>query len=35
MLRERHGLPEPVRMDGFPVHVAFVDGERVETAALA
>jgi hypothetical protein len=26
-LREQHGLPEPERMDGFPVHVAFVDGE--------
>jgi hypothetical protein len=34
MLRGQHGLPEPVRMDGFLVHVAFVAGERVETAAV-
>jgi hypothetical protein len=25
-LRERHGLPEPAELQGFPVHVAFVDG---------
>jgi len=25
-LRERHGLPEPARLDDFPVHAAFVDG---------
>ena len=25
-LRERHGLPEPVQLDDFPVHAAFVDG---------
>ncbi|HEX3609981.1 MAG TPA: hypothetical protein VHU14_10005 [Solirubrobacterales bacterium] len=28
-LRERHGLPEPERLDDFPVHAAFVDGSRV------
>jgi hypothetical protein len=27
-LRERHGLPEPEALEDFPVHVAFVDGER-------
>jgi hypothetical protein len=27
-LRERHGLPEPERLDDFPVHAAFVDGAR-------
>ena len=25
-LRARHGLPEPERLDDFPVHRAFVDG---------
>jgi len=35
MLRERHGLPEPARMDCFSVHVAFGAGERIETAAVA
>lgn len=25
-LRERHGLPEPERMEDFPVHPAIVDG---------
>jgi hypothetical protein len=25
-LRERHGLPEPERIDDFPVHAVFVDG---------
>jgi hypothetical protein len=25
-LRERHGLPEPDRVDDFPVHAAIVDG---------
>jgi hypothetical protein len=29
-LREQHGLPEPKRLDGNPVHAAFVDGERLE-----
>jgi hypothetical protein len=28
-LREKHGLPEPTRVDGFPVQTAFVGGERV------
>lgn len=28
-LRERHGLPEPARVDDFPVHVAIVDGSAV------
>jgi hypothetical protein len=27
-LRKRHGLPEPERLDDFPVHAAFVDGTR-------
>jgi hypothetical protein len=31
-LREAHGLPEPRRMDGFPVHAAIVNGDRVEAA---
>ena len=25
-LRHRHGLPEPEHVEGFPVHVALVDG---------
>ena len=25
-LRARHGLPEPERIDDFPVHVVFVNG---------
>jgi hypothetical protein len=25
-LRERHGLPEPDRLDDYPVHVAFAEG---------
>jgi hypothetical protein len=29
-LRRRHGLPDPDRLDGFPVEVAFVGGRRVE-----
>lgn len=28
-LRARHGLPDPVHLDDFPVHVAFVDGATV------
>jgi hypothetical protein len=28
-LRERHGLPEPERVDDFPVHAAIVEGARV------
>jgi len=27
-LRRRHGLPEPERLEDFPVHAAFVDGRR-------
>jgi len=27
-LRERHGLPEPERVDDFPVHAAYVAGLR-------
>ena len=26
-LRARHGLPEPERVEDFPVHLAFVDGQ--------
>ena len=28
-LRARHGLPDPERVDDFPVHAAFADGVRV------
>ena len=28
-LRERHGLPEPERLEDFPVHQAFVGGEAL------
>ena len=28
-LRERHGLPEPTRLEDFPVHVAFSNGEVI------
>jgi len=27
-LRARHGLPEPVQVQDFPVHAAFVEGRR-------
>jgi hypothetical protein len=27
-LRAQHGLPEPARLDDYPVHAAFVDGTR-------
>jgi hypothetical protein len=27
-LRRRHGLPEPERVEDFPVHAAFVNGRR-------
>jgi hypothetical protein len=33
-LRERHGLPEPERLEGFPVHAAFVDGAERTAGAL-
>ena len=26
-LRRRHGLPEPERLEDFPVHAAFVEGQ--------
>ena len=29
----RHGLPEPERVEDFPVHAAFVDGARLAGAA--
>jgi hypothetical protein len=29
LLRDRHGLPEPERVEDFPVHAAFVGGQRV------
>ncbi len=29
-LRARHGLPDPEALEDFPVHAAFVDGERRE-----
>ena len=33
-LRSKHGLPDPERIEDFPVHAAFVDGEqRLEEAA--
>jgi hypothetical protein len=33
-LRERHGLPDPDRLEDFPVHAAFVDGgQRAVEAA--
>jgi hypothetical protein len=28
-LRDRHGLPEPDRVDDYPVHRAFIDGRSV------
>jgi len=28
-LRDRHGIPEPERVDDFPVVTAFIDGQRV------
>ena len=31
-LRERHGLPEPVRIDDYPVHVAYAGGAVIHTA---
>ena len=27
-LRHKHGLPDPERLEDFPVHLAFVDGRR-------
>ena len=31
-LRARHGLPEPERIEDFPVHAAFVDGRPIASA---
>ena len=28
-LRERHGLPEPVQVDDFPVHLAYAGGQAI------
>jgi hypothetical protein len=28
-LRKRHGLPEPERIEDFPIHTAFVDGRQI------
>jgi hypothetical protein len=33
-LRARHGLPEPERIEDFPVHVAFVGGESLPDAGV-
>jgi hypothetical protein len=32
-LRARHGLPDPDRIEDFPVHVALVEGETITTGA--
>ena len=32
-LRERHGLPEPQRLEDFPVHRAFIDGRESQQAS--
>ena len=31
LLRARHGLPEPVRLEDFPVHRAFANGAEFPT----
>jgi hypothetical protein len=28
-LRERHGLPEPERVDDYPVHLAYAGGQAI------
>jgi hypothetical protein len=33
-LRAKHGLPDPERLEDFPVHAAFVDGQRTVEEAL-
>jgi hypothetical protein len=33
-LRERHGLPDPERLEDFPVHAAFVDGAKRSSEVL-
>ena len=32
-VRKRHGLPEPERIEDFPVYAAFVDGQRLQVLA--
>jgi hypothetical protein len=32
-MRERHGIPEPERLEDFPVHLALVDGVDVADEA--
>ena len=32
-IRRRYGLPEPKRIEDFPVHAAFVDGQRLQAFA--
>lgn len=32
LLRARHGLPEPERIEDFPVHLAFVGGQETTRA---
>jgi len=32
-VRRRHGLPEPERIEDFPVHAAFVEGQRLQAFA--
>jgi hypothetical protein len=27
-LRERHGFPDPARLENYPVHAAYVDGAK-------
>lgn len=34
-LRARHGLPDPERLEDFPVHAAFVDGANRAEEAVA
>jgi hypothetical protein len=31
--RRRHGMPDPVALEDFPVHAAIVDGHEVELRA--
>jgi hypothetical protein len=28
-LRERHGMPEPARVDDYPVHLAYAGGQAI------
>jgi hypothetical protein len=32
-VRRRHGLPQPERIEDFPVHAAFVDGQQLQPLA--